>query len=116
MFRITRNHKLIDTVAVSDVDLIICDHKYLTLYTKGKTYLYDGTIKGVLEAYPGHFIQVRRNALVRPSAFSGLLMRRYRYYHLIPNNKDYPDVLVGRRTIDEIADKFPRLTTDGRKG
>lgn len=98
------------SIHVDNIDMIEADTKYLNLYTEGRIYIYDGTIKQMLKDNPGTFIEVKRGKLVKQGLISHL-EKDFSSNHFVVIKKHpigYPKFKVSRRRLNDVLKKLPK--------
>lgn len=107
MFVVRRGRKVIKTLGVEEVDMIIAEDKCLTLYSKGQTYVCDGSLAKVCREYPEAFVKIRREVIAKPSTFRGWSGSKAYGVWLHPAEyKCYPTIRASARCATKVTEVF----------
>mgnify|MGYP000856329737 CR=1 FL=1 len=66
----------VQRVPLGEVIYFKAELKYLTVRTASATYLLDDSLNHIESEYPGRFLRIHRNALVRPDALRAIVRQR----------------------------------------
>lgn len=111
MFEIFRGGNVIATLIPEDVDLLVAEDKYVTLYSGGRSYVYESSVLGIMSSHPGKYVEVRRGVAARPDAIEGWFKGHPKGHWLSIKGgyAEYPYVRISRKLHRFFLEDYPKL-------